>query len=132
MKTDRPKRDTIWVLVDDLFFSARIRTTAASLGRELVLIVSPATLADRSPEGVSMLILDLNARTFNALAFLRSVKSDPRFSTIPVVGYFSHVGKEIRREAEQLGIDRLLTKSEFTKRLPELLETAKGTRPEPE
>jgi CheY-like chemotaxis protein len=126
MEPSQPRQNTIWAVVDDLFFSSRIRATAAALGKDLILFESPAGLQGRSPDGVSMLILDLNARTFDALAFLRDAKCDPRLSQVPTIGFFSHVDKETRLEAERIGIDRLLTKSEFTKRLPGLLEESRA------
>jgi hypothetical protein len=83
MEPSQPRQNTIWAVVDDLFFSSRIRATAAALGKDLILFESPAGLQGRSPDGVSMLILDLNARTFDALAFLRDAKCDPRLSQVP-------------------------------------------------
>jgi CheY-like chemotaxis protein len=128
MEPNQPRQDTIWAVVDDLFFSSRIRTTAAALGKDLILFESPAGLEGRPPDRVSMLIIDLNARTFDALAFLRDAKRDPRLSQIPTIGFFSHVDKDTRLEAERIGIDRLLAKSEFTKRLPDLLRRNPETR----
>jgi len=40
---------------------------------------------------------------------------------VPVVGFFSHVQTELQRRAEEAGFDHVLTRSAFTKRLPEIL-----------
>jgi CheY-like chemotaxis protein len=124
VETDRQELepDKIWVLVDDLFFSARIRSTATALGIKVALFDSPAQLEHEAPTGVSKLIVDLNAKSFDALPFVRSVKGDPGWGKVPVVAFYSHVDAATRREAEKTGVDRLLTKSEFTRKLPEILQ----------
>jgi DNA-binding NarL/FixJ family response regulator len=109
--------------VDDLFFSARIKETARQVGAPIE-IVTPAKLKgileERLAEGtVDSVILDLNAA--GAVGVIQALKAGQRTRKVPIIGFASHVAKDLIAAARDAGCDQVLARSAFTTRLPELL-----------
>jgi PleD family two-component response regulator len=113
----------VLAVVDDLFFAAKIEAVAKAVGISMVQAADPEEFwlraEDVRPE---LMILDLNARAVSTLEMLRSVKTDPRFARTCVIGYCSHVQREIMQAAAEAGCDFVLSRSEFTKQLPSILQ----------
>jgi uridine kinase len=104
----------------DLFFSTRIRAAARAAGTEVVEC-SPAELVDACRRaGVDRAILDLHAAG-DPLEKVRAVKADPATRGIRVIGYYSHVDDALRRRALEAGLDDVMPRSAFTKKLASLL-----------
>ena len=109
--------------VDDLFFAAKIRTVGEQLGirvefaRELT-----ALLAAARAEPPALFIADLQAQRIEPFALARALKADEALRAVPIVGFFSHVNTELQEQAKQAGYDRVLPRSAFTQRLPELMQ----------
>ena len=94
-------------------FASKITATARSAGVSIRVIRDPATLgAGPSP----LLIVDLNQD-----GTLPAAVSWKQSTGGQVIGFVSHVDTEIIRAARAAGIDRVLPRSEFDRRLPELL-----------
>ncbi|HEY0098221.1 MAG TPA: response regulator [Pyrinomonadaceae bacterium] len=111
------------VLVEDLFFAAKIRTTAEHLGIEAVFPRSPEALREASEGNApALFIVDLHLQRDDPFLIARGLKADAELSATPLVGFFSHVQVELQRRAEASGFDRVLPRSAFTKRLPEILQ----------
>ena len=68
-----------------------------------------------------MLLIDLDARHFDAIAAVRAVKA-AQPATV-VIGYVGHEKTEIIEAARAAGADQVLAKGEFARRLPELLSS---------
>jgi CheY-like chemotaxis protein len=112
--------ETILVVVDDLFFLARIRETAAQVGVGIEF-VAPDQLTARIQHGrPRAVILDLNCRTASAADLVRALKNGP-WSKVPVVGFVSHVQGDLIAAAKEAGCDTVLARSAFTRDLPALL-----------
>lgn len=60
--------------------------------------------------GADLLILDLMLPKLNGFEVLKAVKSDPALQSIPVLILTAKGQVQDRRLAEQLGVDRFLTK----------------------
>jgi CheY-like chemotaxis protein len=111
------------VLVDDLFFAAKIRTTAEHLGIEVSFPRSMEALREASREDApALVIVDLHLQHDDPFLLARSLKADEELRETPLVGFFSHVQVELQERAEAAGFDRVLPRSAFTKRLPEILQ----------
>jgi hypothetical protein len=50
------------------------------------------------------------------------MKSDPGLSTIPTLGFASHVQTDVIDAARKAGIDEVLARSAFTMQLGEILQ----------
>jgi CheY-like chemotaxis protein len=116
-------KSRVVVVVDDLFFAAKIRATAESLGVPVEFIRDPAALfsaaADEPP---ALVIADLQAQRLDPFALTARLKADEHLRTVPVIGFFAHVQTELHQRARQAGFDRVLPRSAFTNELVEILK----------
>jgi CheY-like chemotaxis protein len=113
----------VLVVVDDIFFAAKIRTTAEHLGIEVIFTKSLAALDDAlKPDAPALFIVDLHLQRDDPFLIASRLKADEESRATPLVGFFSHVQVELQRRAEAAGFDRVLPRSAFTKRLPEILQ----------
>ena len=113
----------VLVFVDDLFFAAKIRTTAEHLGVEVVFSKNLEALSETVKDGTpALVIVDLHLQREDPFIIAGRLKSDAAFNTTALIGFFSHVQVELQRRAEAAGYDRVLPRSAFTKRLPEILQ----------
>jgi CheY-like chemotaxis protein len=112
----------VLVAVDDLFFAAKIRTTAEHLGVEAVFPRSLDALGEAARDcAPALVIVDLHLQRYDPFAVAVRFKADETLRETPLVGFFSHVQVELQRRAAGAGFDRILPRSAFTKRLPEIL-----------
>jgi CheY-like chemotaxis protein len=112
----------VLVAVDDMFFAAKIRAVADSIGVVTHLVKDEAGIIKTAREIEPALILvDLHARKFDPLALGRELKNDESLRNIELVGFFSHVQTQLQSEAKSAGFDRVLARSVFTRRLAEIL-----------
>lgn len=109
--------------VDDLFFAAKIRATAEHFGVEVVFPRSLEALGEAArADAPALVIVDLHLRSYDPFAVARRFKADVALhGEAPLVGFFSHVQVELQSRALAAGFDRVLPRSAFTKRLPEIL-----------
>ncbi len=108
--------------VEDLLFRSKISETANTLGVEALFPRSPRKLVEQaSSSPPDLLVLDLNSARYEPLNLLREIKSDEALKDVPVVGFLSHVQKDLAVAARELGCDRVMARSAFTRDLPEVL-----------
>ncbi|HYO62276.1 MAG TPA: hypothetical protein VER08_01325 [Pyrinomonadaceae bacterium] len=110
--------------VDDLFFASKIRGTAEQAGVSVEFPRGADALAASAggKDVPGLFVFDLHAARFGDLyALAARLKQDERLRGVPLVGFFSHVHTELQRRALDAGFDRVLPRSAFTKRLPEIL-----------
>ncbi|MCG3128131.1 MAG: hypothetical protein CHACPFDD_03007 [Phycisphaerae bacterium] len=105
-------------LVADLIFESKIAETARQLGASVTTARTPAQALAQLADGDRFLVdLSVDAEaTLALLAQLRSQRHD-----VHVVAFLSHVQVELVQKARAAGADLVLPRSEFTRRLPELL-----------
>ena len=112
----------VLVGVDDLFFNAKIRTAAKHLGVEVFFPRSLEAFIEAAQNDAPVLvIIDLHLQRYDPFALALILKADEALRATPLVGFFSHVQVELQRRATDAGFDRVLPRSAFTKRLPEIL-----------
>lgn len=108
--------------VEDLLFKSKIMETAEHVGVEVSFPRSPGKFLTVAAEGPpDLLVLDLNSGRFEPLKLLEELKSGEATRDIPVVGYLSHVQKDLAVAAKEMGCDRIVARSAFTKDLPKIL-----------
>lgn len=108
--------------VEDLFFGAKILETAERLGVRLALVRSREELAEElRVDRPGLVIFDLNAEGCRPLEAICRLKADPDLKDITTLGFFSHVQHDLKIAATEAGCDRIMTRSAFTTRLPEIL-----------
>jgi CheY-like chemotaxis protein len=109
-------------LMDDLFFQMKLAETAKQLGVEVKVATNGEALIALMTSDPKLVIVDLNARSqpIEAIKKLRQARWDVR-----VVGFLSHVQKELAAQAQAAGCDEVLPRSSFTQNLAAILNVAK-------
>jgi DNA-binding NarL/FixJ family response regulator len=101
------------MLVDDLFFAAKIETAARHLGVDVV-----RDAPDTAGDAADLVIVDLHGRR-DPIERIRALRTEA--PGVPIVAFFSHVEVELRRRALEAGADQVLPRSAFTARLAAIL-----------
>ena len=115
---NQPEIEVI-VLIRDLIFETRIKSTAQALGIGATVVRSVnelATLLNQS--AIRLLIVDLNTAGPAAFDAVRAAKAHPG---VRVLAFVSHVDTDLANLATQAGADEVLPRSRFTAQLPALL-----------
>jgi DNA-binding NarL/FixJ family response regulator len=109
-------------LMDDLFFQMKLAETAKQLGVEVKVATNADALMGLLASEPKLVIVDLNARSqpIAAIEKLRQTQKDVR-----VVGFLSHVQRELAAQAQAAGCDEVLPRSSFTQNLAAILSAAK-------
>ena len=109
-------------LMDDLFFQMKLAETAKQLGLEVKVATNGDALIALMASDPKLVIVDLNARSqpIAAIEKLRQTQKDVR-----VVGFLSHVQRELAAQAQAAGCDEVLPRSSFTENLAAILSAAK-------
>jgi CheY-like chemotaxis protein len=112
------------VLVDDLFFQAKIVETAR-LSEVAIAIcgTGDAFVAAVEREHPKLAIADLNARS-GALDALERLRASG--NQTPLIGYLSHVQTELAERAKAAGCQDVMPRSKFTANLAAILSGAKA------
>lgn len=110
--------------VADLFFTSKIGAAAAHADVVLMQAVDARQLARTLATVIpDLVIFDLNCAECEPMAFVRRIRSDPRFEKTRVLGYLSHVQKELEREAKEAGFKEVVSRSKFSADLVNILAT---------
>ena len=114
--------ERVSIVVDDMFFAAKINAAANQAGRQVERVRSREQLEQEVIENPpSLLIVDLNSERLNPLETIEHFKANPRLSAVPIVGFVSHVQTELIHSAQAAGCDYVLPRSRFTQLLPEII-----------
>jgi CheY-like chemotaxis protein len=106
----------VLVAIPDLFFRSKVLEAGKALQVELeVARDADQALQSLRAEKPKLILLDLEAAPLHPLELLRSVQD------VPVVGFLAHERAELREQALAAGCTEVLTKGQFSARLPDLL-----------
>jgi CheY-like chemotaxis protein len=112
----------ILVILDDLMFLSKIKTTAGQLGVAITVArSSSAAVEEMRKAAPALAIFDLNNPRTDPLGTVALMKADPALATIPTVGFVSHVQTDLIEAARRGGVDEVMARSAFAARLPEIL-----------
>ena len=116
------QRTKIIAVLDDLFFTSKIKEAAKSLNSDLEFTKNTNGLIQKlKSEKPSLIIFDLNSKACNPLETIKELKSSSYLKDIPVLGYLSHVQTDLKDEADKAGCDLVLPRSKFSKDLKEII-----------
>ena len=116
------ERMKIVALLDDLFFTSKIREASKPLNLDVEFIKNSDYLSDKIKSmRPSLIIIDLNSKSINALDVIRELKSSEETKGIRILGYLSHVQTDLRKEASDAGCDLLFPRSKFSRDLTHIL-----------
>jgi len=114
-------RGRIAILVDDMFFGAKIRGAAQNAAREVESVKTLEQLEKIVDDPPSMVIVDLNSERLDGIRAIEMLKSKPAMKDIPIVGFLSHVQLDLKLAADSAGCDYVIPRSMFSMKLPEIV-----------
>lgn len=114
--------------VEDLFFRSKIEATARHLNVPVRFTDAAGMVKACREESVAAVLVELSDAAVDAIKVLR----DGAQRDMPVVGFLSHVDRELAKKAEAAGATQVMPRSQFAENLPDLLMdlVAPGTRRE--
>jgi PleD family two-component response regulator len=113
----------VLVLLDNLFFAAKINQAAARANVQPAYAKTSAqALALALAERPSLIILDLDEAKCAPLEFLAQLKANPELRTVPTLGFVSHVNTGLQQQAREAGCDRLVVRSTFDRNLATIFD----------
>jgi DNA-binding NarL/FixJ family response regulator len=115
------------VLIDDLFFQAKLHETAKLTGATLETVTTGEQLvksAAASP--TALIIVDLNARQGALEAVEQLGKTAALGNPRRVIAFLSHVQTDLAERARAAGCQEVMPRSKFTQNLAAILRGAKS------
>ncbi len=113
--------DRVAILVDDMFFAAKINSAAQACGRQIERVKSREQLETLAGNPPSLVIIDLNSDRIDPLEAIESLKSNSELSATHIVGFVSHVQTDLIRRAQAAGCDYVLPRSAFNQMINEIV-----------
>jgi DNA-binding NarL/FixJ family response regulator len=115
------------VMIDDLFFQAKLHETAKLTGTTLQTVTTGEQLVKSAAASPAALILvDLNARNGPLDAIEQLGKSATPGNPRKVIAFLSHVQTDLAERARAAGCHDVMPRSKFTQNLAAILSAAKS------
>jgi DNA-binding NarL/FixJ family response regulator len=115
------------VLIDDLFFQAKLHETAKHTGVTLETVTTGEQLVKSAAANpAALIIVDLNARQGAMEAVEQLRKSGEPGNPRRVIAFLSHVQTELAERARNAGCQQVMPRSMFTQNLAAILRGAKS------
>jgi DNA-binding NarL/FixJ family response regulator len=115
------------VLIDDLFFQAKLHETAKLTEVTLETVTTGEQLVKSAAANPSALIIvDLNARQGAVEAIEQLGKSGEQGNPRRVIAFLSHVQTNLAERARMAGCREVMPRSKFTQNLAAILRGAKS------
>lgn len=109
-------------LMHDLFFRSKVDAVAHAVGIEVVYAGSLNEATARCVEGApAMIFVDLADPGFPAVETASAMRAAAPVARL--IGFASHVDLKALGAAREAGFESVLSRSEFTQHLPELLKS---------
>jgi CheY-like chemotaxis protein len=122
------EKERVAVLVDDMFFAAKINSAAEACGRQIERVKSREQLEALRADPPSLVIIDMNSDRLDPIETIRYLKTHADLNAVPIVSFVSHVQTALIRNAQTAGCDYVLPRSAFTKMI---IEIVAGNLPTP-
>jgi CheY-like chemotaxis protein len=111
----------ILAAIHDLMFSSKVN--AAARGKPIAWLPRGTTVAEQvAKDKPDVLLIDLANPALNAVEAVKAIKSAPETREVVVIGYVDHTRQDVIEAARAAGADQVLSKGEFARRLPDLLQ----------
>lgn len=123
-----PKSNKILAVVDDLFFVVKINDSAKRAGLTCEFLKSESDLiAKATAEQPLLVIVDLNARSVDAVAVITKFRAIEDLKRVSILGFVSHVQGELKQQAQDAGANMVMARSAFSANLPQILKRHTGS-----
>jgi hypothetical protein len=120
---------SIVACLEDLFFRSKIEATARHLNVPVRFCDVAGFASACTQPDIAAALVELND---GALGVIAGVRAKAATRDLPIIGFLSHVDRELARRAEAEGVTRVMPRSQFSENLPDLLMDllAPGTKRE--
>ena len=109
-------------VIDDMFFASKIKEAAKSTGVKADFIKNvDGFIEDLKADPPTLIIFDLNSKKLKPLELIKDLHSNPELNKVSTLGYFSHVQKDLKKEAMEAGFDTVMPRSRFVRELLDIL-----------
>ena len=125
-----PDTKTILVAVSDIFFYTKIRDAFLPHGYKLERLRTGDDWQQKALQSGAMgIIINMNDDRLNATDILKSLKALPQMQSLPILAFANHEEIGTWKLAKDLGIQKIVSRNEFSARTLALLEeiTASAT-----
>lgn len=121
--TDGKAARLLLLAADDLIFPSRIGEALRPLGYSL-RVAGTAGAVQEAARNLSPLaiLVNLNARRFDAISLIRDLKADPATGALPILAFAGHVEASKHDSARRAGADMSVANSSVSLHLPRLLD----------
>ena len=106
--------------VEDLFFRSKIEATTRHLNVPVRFVSAKELVKACADTNAAAVLIELSSNG-DTLAAVRALRKGAVATGMPVIGFLSHVDKELAREAEAAGVSQVMPRSQFSETLPDLL-----------
>jgi hypothetical protein len=104
--------------VEDLFFRSKIDATGRHLNVPVRFTNGEGLEEACQKPGTAAALVELSN---SALEGIRRLRTASATHQLPIIGFLSHVDRELAASAESAGATRVLPRSQFSETLPDLL-----------
>ena len=116
---------TVLVVVDDLFFSAKIGETIRQLGGVPRFAAEASEIPDENGYGPpAAIIVDLDLSRTDAVGLISHLKDGEATRDVPMMAYGRHTRPEAFERARAAGCERAVPRSEFVRILPDFIASS--------
>ena len=119
---------TILVAVTDIFFYTKVRDALMAKGYKIERARTQEDIAEKAlATNPSAFIVDMNDDRLNAFQALETLKADARMKALPILAFANHEEVDIFHRARTLGVNKIVSRNEFSSRLKDLVEEIVAT-----
>ncbi|HQU29874.1 MAG: histidine kinase [Nitrospira sp.] len=124
---------TLLIAVTDIFFYTKIRDAFRPQGYTLTRIRNVedwlTNVDNQSPQAI---IANMNDDRLDVPNLLKTIKAQPKIQDVPILAFANHEEVGTWKLAKELGINKIVSRNEFSARtLPLLEEMLASTPPTP-
>jgi len=120
---DMESTKNVLVAVSDVFFYTKIRDAFKPAGYTLQRLKSDADIEAKAKALQPVaIVLNMNDPALNGRQALQTLKQDEALKHIPVLAFANHEEVETWRAAKEMGINKIVSRNEFSSRTLALLE----------
>lgn len=113
----------VLVAVSDIFFYTKIRDAFKPAGYTLQRLKSEVDVEAKATSLQPVaIVLDMNDPRMNSTQALQTLKQNENLKHIPVLAFANHEEVDTWRTAKELGINKIVSRNEFSARTLALLE----------
>lgn len=116
-------------MIDDLFFQMKIAETARQLDLDFRVAMTVEPFLELARSHPKLALVDLNARA-DAIAVVKRLREseDGGQTRLRVIGFLSHVQRDLAARAQEAGCDEILPRSALSQNLPAILRQVRQVK----